>query len=159
MRTYLFGSRGGDTIEIESGTHRYEFACQLPPQLPASFEASHGHIRYNIEAVLDIPWKFDKETKLQFTLVRVNDLNEFLDLKIPCKSEEIRRFCCLCCESDPLIVTVTLPYSGFVPGQNIHVAVQYNNRSDVEVDSTKIALKRVICFNRFTNFCSIFKIK
>lgn len=147
-KTYLFGQSGHSSVVMGSGTYRYDFACPLPPQLPASFEASHGHIRYYIEAVLDIPWRFDKESKLQFTVARVNDLNESLDLKIPCRIEEVKKFCCFFCESDPLMMTVTLPYSGFVPGQNIHVAVNYNNRSDVQVDGTKLSLKRIIRFNR-----------
>lgn len=146
--TYLFGSKGGDNIEVASGTHRYDFACSLPSQLPASFEASHGHIRYTVEAVLDIPWRFDKETKVQFTLVRLNNLNEFPDLKLACRSEEIKRFCCSFCESQPLIMTVTLPFSGFIPGQNIHVNVNYNNTSDVQVDRTRISLNRIIRYNR-----------
>lgn len=147
-KTYLFGSKGGDNIEVSSGTHRYDFACSLPIQLPASFEASHGHIRYNVEAVLDIPWRFDKESKVKFTLARLNNLNDFPDLKLACRSEEIKRFCCLFCESQPLMMTVTLPFSGFVPGQNIHVTINYNNKSDVEVNRTQISLKRIIRYNR-----------
>lgn len=147
-KTYLYGSSGASAVKMASGTYRYEFACPLPPQLPASFEATLGHIRYNVEAVLDIPWRFDKESKLQFTIVRNDDLNEFMDLKLPCKSEEIKRFWCLCCETDPLIITVTLPYSGFAPGQRILVAVNYANKSGVEVYNTKITLRRVVKFNR-----------
>jgi hypothetical protein len=147
-KTYLFGGPSSSAVEMASGTYKYDFACPLPMLIPASFEGRHGHIRYNVEAVLDIPWRFDKEFKLQFTLARQDDLNEFPDLKIPVRGEEVKRFCCLFCESQPLMVTVTLPQSGYTPGLNIHVTVNYDNKSDVQVDRTKINLKRIIRFNR-----------
>ena len=116
IKTYLFGHKGANSIIIEAGIHRYNFECQLPAQLPGSFEAKHGHVRYHIEACLDIPWRFDEETTLQFTVVQNDDLNRFSDLKLPCQNEIVKTFCCLFCESEPLFITVTIPCSGFAPG-------------------------------------------
>lgn len=147
-RTYLFGYKSADAVEVTSGTHRYDFECLLPPQLPASFEASHGSIRYHVEAVLDVPWSFDKEFELQFTVARNDDLNFQPYLKIPSQSEKIKRFCCLFCESEPLILTVTLPCTGYSPGQNIPVTIVYNNKSNVTITATRINLKRTIEYNR-----------
>lgn len=145
----MFGSSGATPSEVQPGVHRYEFACMLPPLIPSSFEGSYGHIRYHIEAVLDVPWGFDKEFKLQFHVIRIDNLNDEPALKLAAHNEEVKRFCCLCCETDPLIVTVTIPYSGFSPGQTIPVTVKYHNKSDVEVTSTKINLKRIVQFNRY----------
>lgn len=147
-KTYLFGSEGGSSLVIQSGIHRYDFTCYLPSQLPASFEALHGNIRYNVEAVLDIPWGFNKEFKLQFTLVRHDDLNHFPELAIPTSAEEVKQFCCCFCLSDPMLITVTLPCSGFAPGQSIPIKISYRNKSNVVVQSTRINLKRIICYNR-----------
>lgn len=147
-KTYLFGASGASATEMASGIHRYDFACQLPDLLPASFEASLGHIRYKVEAVLDIPWKLDKKFIVQFTVVRHDNLNDFPDLKLACHSEEIKTFCCCCCKSQPLVMTVTLPYTGYAPGQIIHTTVEYKNRSGIVVERTKIKLQRVIRFNR-----------
>lgn len=133
---------------MPSGTHRFDFACQLPPLLPASFEGSKGNIRYKVEACLDVPWGFDKEFDLSFTVVRNDDLNLQPELKIPSQGEEITRFCCLFCESEPLLMTVSIPFSGYAPGQNINVTVTYNNKSDVEVQHTRICLKRTVEFHR-----------
>lgn len=149
-RTYLFGSEGGILVEIPSGIHKYEFSVRLPSEVPASFEASNGHIRYNVEAVLDVPWDFDQEFKLPFNVFRVFDLNFHPELKIPCKSEEIKRFSCCFCQSEPLIMTVTVPQSGFVPGEKILVTVDYDNRSDIAIISTKISLKRTIRYKSQT---------
>lgn len=148
QRTYLFGAKGASPTELLPGTHRYEFECQLPPMIPASFEASHGHIRYHVEAVLDLPWRFDKEFKLQFHIMRNDDLNEYPELAIPCKMEEFKHFCCLFCRSDPLFMTVSVPCSGYVPGQTVKVNVNFDNKSSIEVQRTKINLKRIIRFNR-----------
>lgn len=148
-KTYLFGYDGAPAVEIPSGTHRYNFALQLPPLLPASFEATHGHIRYDIEAVLDVPWGFDREFKLQFTVLRNNDdLNHDPLLRIPCQMEDITTFCCFCCQSAPLIMTVNVPRTGFAPGQNIPININFVNKSDVDVTRTKINLKRIIRYNR-----------
>ncbi|CRK98599.1 CLUMA_CG012199, isoform A [Clunio marinus] len=146
-KTYLFGAPGAEATEIESGTHRFNFTCQLPPMIPGSFEGSYGNIRYHIEAVLDVPWGFDKEYKVQFTVVQLEDLNNDPGLSIAVQNEESKTFCCLFCESDPLFMTVTIPYSGFTPGQIIPVTVKYNNKSNVEIDYTRISLVKVVKFN------------
>ena len=147
-KTYLFGSDGGDSIEVQAGTHRYEFECQLPPFIPASFVAKRGQIRYHIETSLDVPWGFDKEFKFPFTVIRVEDLNLLSLLKLPSRGEEIRKFCCLFCESDILMMTVTIPFSGYVPGQRIPITVDYENKSDVDVNRTKISFIRSVIFTR-----------
>lgn len=147
-QTYLFGAEGADHFDVQGGIHRYEFSCQLPPSLPGSFKASYGHTSYSVEALLDSPFTFEGEFKLQFTVLRNDDLNLEPQLKLPCTCEEIKQFRCLFCQSDPLMMTVTLPFSGFAPGQLIPITVIYHNKSDVAVSKTKICLQRVIRFNR-----------
>jgi Arrestin (or S-antigen), N-terminal domain/Arrestin (or S-antigen), C-terminal domain len=145
-KNFLFGSEGGNAVEMPSGVHRYNFECQLPPQLPASCEASHGNIRYSVQAVLDAPWKIDKEFKRQFTVL--NDwLTDIPELKVPSQHEEVRRFCWLLCRSDPLLMTVSMPCTGYTPGQVIPVTVSYVNKSNVDVIRTKIGFKKIIRFN------------
>lgn len=144
QRVYMFGQKGAEAVEVQSGVYRYNFEFPLPPHLPGSLEASRGHIRYKVKAVLDIPWAFDKEFSLQFTLVRRYDLNVEPALRIPSKVEELKRFCCLFCESEPFLVTVTIPYSGFIPGQVIPIEISYNNKSQIDIDTTKIAIVRNI---------------
>lgn len=149
-RTYLFGQSGGPTFEIHPGVHRYEFACQLPDQLPYTAELKHGSIRYYAEAVLDIPWSFDKEIKVPFTVVRYDDLNMFPELRIPLKYEEIKTFCCLFCASGPLIMSVAMPCTGLAIGQTVNITIDYSNKSDVDVLQTKMKLKRNISYTSHT---------
>ena len=145
---YLFGHAGAVAVEVPSGTHRYKIKFQIPDLVPASFEARQGKICYHVEAVLDVPWGFDKEFKVKFKVARNDDLNHQPELKLGSHNEEIKRFCCLGCESDPLIVTLKLPFIGFVPGQGIPYDIKYVNKSDVAVCETKISLRRVIRYNK-----------
>ena len=147
-KTYLLGGEQDGSIEVSSGNHRYNFSCQLPDQLPASFEASFGYVRYSVDAVLDIPWSADKQFKLQFTVFRQDDLNEFPELKIVASNEEIKAFCCLFCQTDPIIMHVSLPYTGVVPGQILPITISYLNKTNVDILKTKIVLKRIISYNR-----------
>jgi len=39
---------------------------------------------------------------------------------------------------------VYVPFTGFVPGQSIPVTIELDNNSNVDVDSIKIKLERVI---------------
>lgn len=148
-KSYLLGSSDGETIEtLARGTHKFEFSFQLPSELPASFETSHGHINYHIETGLDSPWGFDEKFKTEFTVVRCDDLNLSPELVLQTESEEIKNFCRLFCKSKPLVMTVSLPQTGYVPGETIKVSIKYVNHSQVDVHSTRIDLLRIICLNR-----------
>lgn len=149
MSNYLIGSKHEDATLLPQGSNRYDFDCPLPPQLPATLDGKHGSIRYTVEATLDVPWGTGSgldETKEQFTVGRYDDIQEFPDLMIPSESEEIYNFCCFCVTSKPVTMTVTLPATGFTPGQTIHFTVSFNNKSGVEVDYTEIHLKRNIWY-------------
>lgn len=128
---------------MQSGTTTYSFACVLPMQLPSSFEGKHGNIRYNCKAVLDRPGKSDKEYRLSFTVIKTEDLNLMSPtLYSPFKSEIVRHFYCCCFKSKPFHMAVSLPFSGFVPGQSIVVTIALNNQSNVDIEGTKLALER-----------------
>jgi hypothetical protein len=142
--TYLFGSQSGqNAIEMPPGITTYSFACVLPSQLPSSVEGKYGNIRYSCKAVLDRPWKTDKEFRLSFSVIKTEDLNLLSPtLYIPHKSEIVRHFYCCCFKSKPFYMSTSIPFSGFVPGQNIEVTVTMNNQSNIDVEGTKLTLER-----------------
>lgn len=147
-KTYLFGAEDADPVVVQAGANRYEFTCQLPSHLPASFESPYGSINYAIQTMLVVPWDSDIKSEIKFTVIREVDLNLQPDLKIPCESEETKQFCCLFCNSEPLVMTVTILSSGYVPGQIINVIINYNNKSTVEISTTKISFTRFIRYTR-----------
>lgn len=135
----------GGEIELPVGTHVYPFTCVLPPTLPSSFEGEYGHVRYTVKVTLDRPWKFDQETKAAFTVLSQVDLNLNQRLREPVKVSMEKYFCCCWCKSGPLTCIVTLPHSGYVPGQSIPVVAELDNISNVEVLNIHFALKKVMC--------------
>lgn len=144
--TYLFGSKDGESMEVEAGYHTYHFECHLPSQIPHSVEGDYGYVRYKVTVNLDIPWAFNLKTEKAFKVVRHEDLNFFPELRLPCALEETKVFCCLCCKSGPLILKVCLPKTGFAWGENIPICVEMINRSRTDVSHTTIKLKRVDTF-------------
>lgn len=144
---YLLGSEFGDAIEVPSGAHRYDFECPLPSHLPATFQgAEFGFVRYYIGAAMLVAQgnSIIDCTKVIFEVAREDDLNEFPELSLPCDLEEITRFCCCCCRSEPVIMNVSLPCSGFARGQTVRVTINYINNSDVDIEKTDVALVRTI---------------
>lgn len=150
--SYLFGSKDGENLEVPIGVHTYNFVCQLPVPIPYSVEGKFGHVRYKVDANLDISWAFDLKTERAFTVVRHEDLNLFPELRLPCEFEEMKTFCCLFCKSEPLIVKVRLPKTGFALGERIPVTVELNNKSSTDVSHTIFTLKRVDRFNCISPF-------
>jgi hypothetical protein len=63
------------------------------------------------------------------------------------KSEEsITTLCCMSLKTKPLIVSASIPYSGFTSGQNIRATIFVDNRCGFDVFEIKISLKRVHSF-------------
>lgn len=146
-RTYLFGEYGGPTFEMLPGIHKYNFSCQLPYQLPYSLDMTHGKISYHVEAVLDIPWKIDKETKVDIMILRYDDLNYYPEPKNPMRLTEGKSFLTLFNNSKPLLMTVGIPCRGFASNQLVPVTISYENESSVDIIATKIKLIKMIVYN------------
>lgn len=71
----------GEVI-IPAGMNNYPFSAALPPAMPSSFEGSHGHVRYTVEAKLKLSWKFDKKATALFQVVSPIDLNLNLTARV-----------------------------------------------------------------------------
>ncbi|XP_034185991.1 arrestin domain-containing protein 17 isoform X1 [Osmia lignaria lignaria] len=147
---YLVGSASGGEIEIQSGEHKFPFQCVLPTNIPSSFEADFGHVRYTVKVTLDRPWKFDQEVKSPFTVVSPLDLNQEQRASESVREEMSKTFCCLCCGTPPLTVNYSLPVRGYVPGQSMPAKVNVENLSGVTVESVKLILCKIVTFRATT---------
>lgn len=137
-------------MEVEAGEYVYPFEFELPSNIAYSTEGKYGEIYYGIKVILNIPQELDKEMKLPLTVIRYEDLNMMPLLKYPKREEISKTFCWffVCClGSSPLVMTASIPYTGFVPGQKIPIAIELNNQSHVDIRSTKITLKGLHLFN------------
>lgn len=158
----------GPELDVRSGTYSYNFSCHLPDNLPTSFEHSIGHIRYAVTVKLDRPKKTDLCFELAFTVLRPLNLEleapecrvsyleqkpknhltkQMLCSQLPCQQEEIKRFGCCCCLSDPLKIVVQIPQTGYVPGQAIDIQADFLNQSDVVVYEIKFTLRKIVRFH------------
>jgi hypothetical protein len=146
----LFGKKHGMVMEVDEGEWIYPFEYELPNNIAYSTEGKYGEIYYGIKVVLNIPQELDKEIRLPLTVIRYEDLNTMPLLKYPKRDEISKTFCWffICCLStSPFVMSVSIPFSGFVPGQKIPVSIEMNNQSHVDIRSTKITLKGLHSFN------------
>ncbi len=77
-KTFLFipSQASGDAEMHPAGVHPYNFSFNLPQGLPSSFEGEYGYVRYECNAKIDKPWKFDHNAKVAFTVISHLDLNQ-----------------------------------------------------------------------------------
>lgn len=145
-RTYLFGERGGPTIELPAGEHKYNYSYQLPDNLPSSLNISYGEIFYHIKVVLDIPWAFDEEIKVPLWILARYDLNLYPELKSPKEFETFERITPIFGSSHDISMVVKVPFTGWVSEQIIPIEVGYENASNVNIKKTTIKLMRLITY-------------
>lgn len=91
-----------------------EFKVSLYYLMTSFSSFAIGNIRYSAKAVLDRPWKSDKEFRLPFTVIKTHDLNLSPALYIPSKSEIVRHFYCCCIRSKPFFMSASIPFSGLL---------------------------------------------
>lgn len=139
----LLGSNHGDNIEIPAGVHNYRFSFQLPSNIPFSVEGRHGHIRFKIDASLDIAWGIDYKATKEINVARYEDLNFFPELRASIKLQTIKSFWSWIGNSNKVFLTIRLSRTGFALGEIIPVNVEIKNESSVDIDHSIIALNQV----------------
>ena len=147
---YFFGKEDGEVVEVRSGIHLYKFQCIIPKNSPGSIEGKYGSIRYHADVKLDIPYLPDMVAKQTFTVVRQEDLSRHPELLMTSEVEEVKTFCCFVCESDPLMLRVTIKKSGYMLGEEICVDVKIYNKSNMKFSKSLITLNRVETFKSYS---------
>ncbi|KAF4523318.1 hypothetical protein B566_EDAN011797 [Ephemera danica] len=137
--------RGNDQT-LQTGEHAFPFNYVLPANIPSSFEGEHGHVRYTVRAVIDRPWKFDHETKMAFSVICPLDLNMDPKLSQPIHCNTEKTFCCFCCASGPLNVTLSLPAGGAVPGETLLPTIEVENTSNVYISQIKLLFVKSVTY-------------
>lgn len=143
---YLFGSSSGDLREFKPGSFSFKFKYRIPPSVPSSVKAKHGKIRYHVEASLQTGWEFDVYQKAKFTVIRFEDLSYRSDLMQKIGGEAVTSFCCWSCKTKPLNLQASVPFTGYCPGQSIHVTIRIDNRCGFDVYRTVVSFKKVLTF-------------
>ena len=99
----------GDKVELEVDSHELPFKLTLPKNIPSSFEASDGSVRYYLEATIDRPLAVDATSTRFFTVVSPVDLNMNPQAQIGIDAENEKALYTCCFNNGQLSATVTLP--------------------------------------------------
>jgi hypothetical protein len=151
-KTYLFGHEGAEAIEIAVGTYKYNFSVDLPPLIPGTLKGSFGSINYFAEVFLDVPWGFNKEVKVPFTVIRHDNLNDYPDLRVPYNYEHLKTFRSFAniFSKGACKISINIPHKGYAAGDSIPIQIIYENKSNFKIKETKIALKLTMAFTSYT---------
>ncbi|KAL4718114.1 hypothetical protein ACJJTC_002287 [Scirpophaga incertulas] len=141
LKIYLFGGKNAEHT-LSPGKNEFPFTFQLPDTCPSSFEASDGHVRYELRCVMDIPYSIDEEKCRELRVHAPLDLN-MQNCNEPIEFEFNQSYCCWCISGGSSYTVVKIPASGFCPGQTVPIEIYCQNRSTVEIDYIKIAIKKV----------------
>ncbi|CAL8142678.1 unnamed protein product [Orchesella dallaii] len=146
FKNYLLGD-GRSDVKIPAGESSYPFSFQLPPMnLPSSYMGTYGKVEYLLEANVKRSWKFDYNTKQYITVNGLVDLNNDPQAAEPGEWKTSKTFCCWCCATGPLDVTVRLKNKGFVPGEMVPLEVEVNNLSNRGVSDISAQLVQEASF-------------
>lgn len=147
--TYLVGSESNrHDVNIDGGTHTYNFYCTIPELCPSSFESTTGFIRYVAKVVVLKSKNADKNFSTGFTVLKKVDLNtDTAVIKGPVHAEVVKMVSSGFFNKKPLIMRVDIPQNGFVSGQSIMINTQIDNQSNTPLKGIRFALNLVATYH------------
>lgn len=120
--------------EFTAGDHSYDFSYKLPEEIPGSVQADRGNLNYTVDVFIHRPGKMYLHGTIPISVVSKEDLNLMPELKQPKKMKHKRGFKrFMFIKTKPLLITATIPQSGYVANQKIDVAIEVNNQSPKSV--------------------------
>ncbi|XP_020813961.1 arrestin domain-containing protein 2 [Drosophila serrata] len=144
---YLLGSETSPEMTLEPGVRTYNFACQIPIHCPSSFEGTHGRIHYMVDVNIMQSWKYGSVFTRPFTVVQVMDMPTYQSVsQVPVQVRSEKTFGVWPFKSSPLNLELTLPQTGFVPGQTVPLKVFVGNESRIRVHEMKVGLAMMITY-------------
>ncbi|KAK9309622.1 hypothetical protein QLX08_000835 [Tetragonisca angustula] len=142
----ILSTQGSDSrLKLPRGYNQYPFSFQVPHNIPCSFEHRIGYVRYTVNAVIDRPWKFNHECKAAFTVVSGLDLNVYHEKCLGVNDETIKTFCCFM--NGAINLQISIPSSGYVPGQMVNTIVDYVNSTNISITRICTKLLRKLQFH------------
>ena len=96
-----------DGPSLESGVHNFPFSFVLPQNLPSSYEARMGHVRYEAKGEIVRSWKFNHHCRKIFTVNGILDLNQNPQCREPDSRKDLKTLGCCCFQSGPISATIS----------------------------------------------------
>lgn len=143
---------------LERGFHDFPFEYQLPEELPSSYIGKYGSVTYILKAVVQGERTGDTSIATEpFLVLREYTLPE--KVYNPYERKMEKRYWSLC-STGKVKVIVGLNKTGFVPGEDMFVQAEIQNRSPLRItaiqasvvmNSTYFAQKDCIPFRQIVN--------
>lgn len=130
---------------LEPKRYTNTITCTLPHNLPSSFHGQFGAVRYLVKVYLDAG-RIDEITDAEFKVYSPLNLNDFPHLRQPKTLDMSRSFCCWIFKNGPLAMSATVPFTGFVPNQNVTITIECENGSNVDLNACKVYIKQIASF-------------
>ena len=122
----VWSSQQSSDGKLAPGQYSWPFRFNIPATAPSSFEGTVGHIRYNLIGRIGAGLLKLVEVQIPVQqLVRITDPR----LLQPQRKEIQKTVCCMCCASQPIILTVAVPKTGFCIGESFQLHVSLENGS------------------------------
>ena len=125
---------------LAAATYHFPFSFQLPQTLPPSYEGLYGQLRYDIEAKIHHSGVINTLLKSKHAIqarLTIDDRSPGVDLlhlhSEPVSAEKSKRLTFFCSNQGSISATVSLPRTGFYPGETIPIGLHINNESSRQI--------------------------
>ena len=147
----LWDSQQSPDGKLPPGQYNWPFTFVIPASVPSSFEGKFGNIRYMLMGrIVTGALKHNHDV---MTVIPVQQLLQITDPRLlqPVRTEVQKTVGCLCCTSQPIVLTVAVPKTGFCIGDSIQLHISLENGSNRQLTLT-VNLKEQITFIASGNY-------
>ena len=125
------------TGQLSIGVHTFPFSFHLPENIPSSFQTVYGQIKYEIETRIMRTGRTIKALlKVENRMPRTDILSE------PITASRTKRLKFLFWKRGSITATVSLPRTGFSPGEVIPISVNICNESSRQIRIASVLKRR-----------------
>ena len=140
----LWSSKQSPDGKLATGQYSWPFDFKIPTKAPSSFEGTVGKIHYTLLSKISHKvTKPDHTEELRLSVLQPVKITDSHLLK-PKHQEVQKTICCLCCASQPIILTVAVPKTGFCAGESFQLHASLENGSNCQVTVAASITKRVV---------------
>uniref|UniRef100_A0A914P6Z7 Arrestin C-terminal-like domain-containing protein n=1 Tax=Panagrolaimus davidi TaxID=227884 RepID=A0A914P6Z7_9BILA len=149
----LWSSQDG-TNRLPPGKYQFPFIFDIPLNAPPCIGGGYeyGSMTYRVRTNIDIPWATDEERFCSFAVYPLVDLNLNPQLAQTAFTigTEVESKCCSC-SSYPCNVEVSIPKSGYIPGETIQLNIKIVNTTSWKIAKIEYGIVENLVFTGYTS--------
>lgn len=146
---FVFGAQNGVQQLIPPGYYPFESTYHLPATLPSSYKSAFGEVSYVVSVQIQtIDLENKQETRPFLVSCKVN-LNDFFELRDSVQNITSQQYGCnfMCCKAGNIDMVTVIPCKGYIPGENIPIAIEIDNKSKVTIEHVTCELIEIIQYH------------